>query len=220
MSNLKLWDSVFKSDPAFTKQVNQRGGYTSVSPQYLIKEATNAFGSYGKGWGFESVKMDYAHIESLGLVMVDAVFFYLIDGERHTFPINNSWSAKQGARVDPDFVKKAETNTMCKALSKLGFAGDVFMGLFDNPDYVEHVASVKAIEKADNIEEEQAKQALEWSEWKVKELRAYDLVPNMDALKAVYTRHIKKLKTRGDEQAIIMFTKAKDKRKGELDEVV
>ena len=217
MSNLALWDSVKETDKEFTKQVNQRGGYTSITPQYQIQEATKAFGPYGLGWGFKHIDMDYSAIESLGLVIVKAVFFYIIDGKEGSFPINNTWPVKQGSRVDSDFAKKAETNTMGKALSKLGFNADVFMGQFDDPNYVEEVTNKKNLEKAEDKIEEQARQDKEWSEWKAKEMRAYDLIPNIDALKSVYTGHIRKLKVRGDDQAIRIFTRLKDDRKKELE---
>ena len=58
MSNLDLWDKVKKTDPDYTKQVTQRGGYTSISPQYQIRCATEQFGCYGDGWGFESIDLD------------------------------------------------------------------------------------------------------------------------------------------------------------------
>lgn len=217
MSNLDFWDSVKETDPDFTKKVNQRGGYTSITPQYQIQQATKVFGPYGKGWGFESIEMDYSNIESIGLVFVKAVFFYVLKGERSTFPINNSWQAKMGNRFDADFVKKAETNTMGKALSKLGFNADVFLGEFDDPNYVQEVANTKNMEKAEDKIAEQAKQDKEWAEWKEKELKSYALIPNLEALKAVYTGHIKKIKIRGDEQAVRIFTKFKDDRKKELD---
>lgn len=217
MSNLAFWDSVKETDPAYTKKVNQRGGYTAITPQYQMQQATKMFGPYGKGWGFESIEMDYSSIESIGLVFVKAVFFYVLGGERSTFPINNSWQAKMGNRFDADFVKKAETNTMGKALSKLGFNADVFLGEFDDPNYVQEVANIKNMEKAEDKIAEQAKQDKEWAEWKEKELKAYALIPNIEALKAVYTGHIKKIKIRGDEQAVRIFTKFKDDRKMELD---
>lgn len=217
MSNLKLWDSVKETDKAFTKDVKQRGGYTSITPQYQMQEATKAFGPYGLGWGFESIDMDYSAIESLGLVIVKAVFFYVLDDKKGSFPINNTWPVKQGARVDSDFAKKAETNTMGKALSKLGFNADVFMGQFDDPNYVEEVTNKKNLEKAEDKIAEQAKQDLEWSEWKQKELKAYDMIPNTEALKSVFTGHIRKIKVRGDDPAIKLFTTMKDQRKKELE---
>ncbi len=217
MNNLDLWDSVKETDEQFTKKVNQRGGYTSITPQYQIQEATKVFGPYGMGWGFESIEMDYSSIESLGLVIVKAVFFYELDGKRGSFPINNTWPVKQGSRVDSDFAKKAETNTMGKALSKLGFNADVFMGQFDDPNYVEEVTNKKNMEKAEDKIAEQAKQDREWADWKEKELKAYALLPNLDALKSVFTGHIKKIKLRGDDQAIRIFTKFKDDGKKELE---
>ena len=217
MSNLELWNAVKETDKAFTKDVNQRGGYTSITPQYQMQEATKVFGPYGMGWGFDSIDMDYSAIESLGLVLVKAVFFYMREGKKNTFPINNSWPVKQGSRVDSDFAKKAETNTMGKALSKLGFNADIFMGLFDDPDYVDEVTNRKNLEKAENKIEEQARQDKEWSEWKQKELKAYDLIPNLEALKSVFTGHIRKIKVRGDDAAIKLFTTMKDQRKKELD---
>ena len=39
--------------------------------------------------------------------------------------------------VDADFAKKIETDALTKALSKLGFNADVFMGLYDDHKYVQ-----------------------------------------------------------------------------------
>ena len=41
--------------------------------------------------------------------------------------------------VDADFAKKIETDALTKALSKLGFNADVFMGRFDDHKYVEEI---------------------------------------------------------------------------------
>ena len=52
MSNLKLWDSVKKTDPAFTKKASKGAhNFTSVAPMYQNKKATEAFGPQGIGWG-------------------------------------------------------------------------------------------------------------------------------------------------------------------------
>ena len=63
--------------------------------------------------------------------------FYFPGGE---FPITSSISAyKDGAMTKPDadFAKKVETDALTKALSKLGFNADVFMGMFDDHKYVQ-----------------------------------------------------------------------------------
>ena len=51
MNNTELWDSVEKTDPKFTKKVNQRGGFTAIGAQYQMRKATESFGPYGIGWG-------------------------------------------------------------------------------------------------------------------------------------------------------------------------
>ena len=47
------------------------------------------------------------------------------------------------------FAKKAETSTMSKALSKLGFNADVFLGEHDNPIHVELMEAKARIESGD-----------------------------------------------------------------------
>ena len=134
--NLKLWSSVEKTDPKHTKKANVRGNnITAIAPQYQVKKATEQFGSYGTTWGFKSFEFDYSMLEVTGIVVFKGVFYYP-NGE---FPISSSISAyKDGARTKPDtdFAKKVETDTLTKALSKLGFNADVFMGLYDDNKYV------------------------------------------------------------------------------------
>jgi len=139
MGNLDLWNKVEKTNPKYTKKANVKGNnITAISPQYQIKNVTEQFGSYGKTWGFKSLDFDYTLTESLGLVVLHAIFFYP-DGE---FPIKNAqnifiYNAK--TKIDDNFAKKLETDTLTKAISKLGFNADIFMGLFDDVKYLAEV---------------------------------------------------------------------------------
>jgi hypothetical protein len=139
MSNLDLWNKVEKTNPKYTKKANVKGNnITAISPQYQIKNVTEQFGSYGKNWGFKSLDFDYALTESLGLVVLHAVFFYP-DGE---FPIKNAQNIfidNAKTKIDDNFAKKLETDTLTKAISKLGFNADIFMGLFDDVKYLAEV---------------------------------------------------------------------------------
>jgi len=217
VSNLKIWEQVDKTDPAYTKPVKKRGGYTSITPQSQIKEATRVFGPYGKGFGFDSVDMDYSAIQTIGLVFVKAVFFYVLDGDRHTFPINNSWSAKFGQSIDDDFVKKAETNTLGKALSKLGFNADIYMGMFDDPSYVSLVADEKAVEKAVDKEAEKAKQMESLKDDVVKVIKQIDEATTLSIVEGLYKTMFRKIN--GRNQALeTMLTRAKDKAKERLND--
>ena len=158
-NNLELWNKVEKTDPSYTKKAKVGGNaITSISPQYQIKNATEQFGSYGEGWGFKNIEFDYSitntpivlkvvdwntkaeeEIKSiLGLVGFKATFFFP-NGE---FEITNSikiFTDNKHMKIDDNFAKKLETDALTKALSKLGFNADIFMGKFDDLRYVEEM---------------------------------------------------------------------------------
>jgi len=138
VDNMKLWIDVEKTNPAYTKGANVKGNkITSIAPQYQIKNATEKFGVYGVTWGFKSITLDYSAV-SKGLIIFNGVFFFP-GGE---FPIINSiglYKDNAQTKIDDDFAKKVETDALTKALSKLGFNADIFLGLFDDPRYVEEM---------------------------------------------------------------------------------
>lgn len=221
--NTALWDSVEKTDRKFTKQVAQRGGYTSICPQYQLGEATKAFGPYGKGFGLSVSKLDMSLFESIGLVVHNAVFFYVVNGERSEFPINNAIEAKKTTRngvfIDVDFAKKVETNTVSKALSKLGFNADVFMGLFDDVSYIQELDAELSVKKADEQDKEYEQKILEHEQWKEKELACYQHLKTAVALNTAYTGHIRRCQRRNDQAGINEFTRAFESRMVEIGEM-
>ena len=218
MGNLELWDKVKKTDPDHTTKVNMRGGYTSIAPQYQIQCATDQFGPYGKGWGFESCEFDYSQLGVTRLVLVSAVFFYVIDEQRHTFPINNSWPVMSKKDVvDDDFAKKAETNTMSKALSKLGFSADIFMGEYDNPDYVQAVGNEFALGNAEDKIEERAAQQKEYEDWADGAKALMTTASSMNELKHIFKGAVGKAKLYDDSALIVKLNKIKDARKIQLE---
>lgn len=158
-NNLELWEKVESTNPKYTKNANVGGNkITSISPQYQIKNVTEQFGSYGDKWGFKEIELDYSLVSVpfrrektegvypnkkvvgledafMGLVVFKAIFFYP-DGE---FPVINSISLftnNDMTKLDDNFAKKLETDTLTKAMSKLGFNADIFMGKFDDQRYV------------------------------------------------------------------------------------
>lgn len=220
-NNLKIWSAVEKTDLSFTKHVNQRGGYTAISPQYQLKCATEQFGAYGAGFGLCVSDLDFSLFESTGMVIHKAVFFYVVDGQRYEFPITNAIEAArtnaQGKRfVDVDFAKKVETNTVSKALSKLGFNADVFMGFHEDQSYLAELQNEIALQKADDKDEEIIKQRLDYDNWKRAELAVYASLQTESALKTVYTGHVRKCKRHNDEDGIRLFKDAYESRAAEL----
>jgi len=92
---------------------------------------------YGKTWGLYDIGHEYMDIGDTKLCLATANFKYP-DGE---FPISSSikvsyMTNKGYMKIDDDFMKKIETDMTTKALSKLGFNTDVFMGLFDDNKYI------------------------------------------------------------------------------------
>lgn len=138
MENLELWEKVEKTNPEYTKNANVGGNkITSIAPQFQIKNATEQFGAYGITWGFKDMTLDYT-LKDLGMVVFKAHFFF----PNGTFEIINSvklYKDNQKAKIDDDFAKKVETDTLTKALSKLGFNADIFLGKFDDIRYVDEL---------------------------------------------------------------------------------
>lgn len=137
--NLKLWHSVEKTNPAYTKNAKVSGReITAIAPQYQIMQVTEQFGVYGEKWGFKNINLSYELVEKCNLVVFKGTFFFP-NGE---FEIINSaklYMDRANTMVDSDFAKKIETDTLTKAISKLGFNADIFMGKFDDTKYVEEM---------------------------------------------------------------------------------
>ena len=131
--NMRIWDAVSKTNPAHTKKVTQRGGFTSICAQSQIMEATRQFGPLGIGWGYDA-DLPIFHDN---LVFVRVTLWH---GDRaNSFgPITGGaeWRNNKGY-LDSDAPKKATTDALTKLLSQLGFNADVFLGLFDDNKYVE-----------------------------------------------------------------------------------
>jgi hypothetical protein len=137
--NLKLWESVEKTDPAHTKKANVKGNnITSIKPQYQIYQATKQWGSYGIKWGFKSIHYDTSLVDVNGLMIFKAVFYYP-NGEFETINTISIWRDGAMTKPDDEWAKKVETDTLTKSLSKLGFNADIFMGRFDDLRYVEQM---------------------------------------------------------------------------------
>ncbi len=82
--------------------------------------------------------MDKEQILAIGR----AVFYYPVEDKEASFPISSSIFVQEFNRsyksvmVDDEFAKKLETDITTKALSKLGFAADVFFGKYDDNKYL------------------------------------------------------------------------------------
>jgi hypothetical protein len=137
--NLELWNKVEKTNPNYTKKAKVGGmTITAIAPQYQIMMVTEQFGVYGKTWGFKNVELDYSLVEKYDMVVFKGTFFFP-EGQ---FEIVNScklFMDRNKKMLDDNFAKKIETDTLTKAISKLGFNADIFLGKFDDVRYLNEV---------------------------------------------------------------------------------
>ena len=155
-NNLELWHKVEKTNPKYTKQANVGGNkITSIAPQYQIMNVTEQFGSYGKTWGFKNIDLDYTLVPEYNLIVFKAVFFYP-DGEFPTINSIKMFMDNAKTKIDDNFAKKLETDTLTKAISKLGFNADIFMGKFDDTRYLAEITKEfsEPAKKIENISDE------------------------------------------------------------------
>ena len=142
--NLKLWDSVQMTDPKYTKQFTRGGGFkgAATNATWQHKRATEVFGPIGIGWGVTVVDEKYAEAQpGVKVHVVRIKLWYLLDGKRGEIEAfgQTEFCGKRSngnAYVDEEAPKKSLTDATSKALSLLGFAADIHLGLFDDNKYV------------------------------------------------------------------------------------
>lgn len=206
MNNLILWDAVSKTDPAFTKQASKGAhNFTSVAPMYQNKKATEQFGVQGIGWGVVVGSEVFTEKEygTTTILSYDATMFFMMDGQRGEIPIHasekscymtNGYKGKEGyMKIDDEVRKKVVTNAKTKGLSELGFSADIFMGMFDDPNYVDYVNFEMSLEKADDKDLDTKKKISEFNEWCKKEAACYASVKNANTLSLLLGGHKQKL---------------------------
>ena len=88
-------------------------------------------------------------------------------------------------KFDEEARKKVVTNAKTKGLSELGFNADIFMGEFDNREYVELRKTEVRLENADNFNEEQLKEIGLFKEWFAKQVKTVGMTPSKPAITLV-----------------------------------
>lgn len=144
--NMKLWQSVERTPVEHTKRITGKSYQgNSPKPHYLVHKATETFGPCGIGWGFQIV--DERIEEGAGgakLHIARVKVWYEWNGKRgeveHIGGTEFSGMRSSGkAFTDEDAPKKSVTDALVKALSMIGFAGDIFMGRYDDSKYMQEL---------------------------------------------------------------------------------
>lgn len=233
--NLKLWESVQKTDPKFTKEYTGKGGFSgnAVNHAYLVKKITEQFGMCGNGWGYDVLEERFDVGSPIpaknGQPQANQVthtlklaFWYLgKDGQcksiihyGHTPYIEAN---KYGVSTDHEAAKKSLTDAIGKCASMLGFAADIRMGMYDDIHYVNEIKGEAEIERAEDKIEAKERQAAEYREWLETNLHLINTAQSMNELQQVFKSAMRKLDLRKDEANKVKFTRAKDDRKAALE---
>lgn len=133
MNNMELWDKVEKTPSELIgKIITDDGTELKTVPSInRVKKATEMFGIYGKNWGLKKIKHKELRANSgLLLGILDAVFFVHTNDLDTEFQITNSIAItimlSKEFKVNVNYRKAIETDTINKALSKLGFNADIY----------------------------------------------------------------------------------------------
>jgi len=159
--NLTLWHQVEKTPIEHTKPITGKSySGTSPKPHYLVQKATETFGPCGIGWGFtvderieQGALYDTGDFERMHIAKVKV--WYKWNGERgeveHVGGTPFSGRRKNGTPyTDEDAPKKSVTDALVKALSMIGFAGDIFMGRYDDSKYISELRDEEKQSKTTN----------------------------------------------------------------------
>lgn len=145
MDNKKLWKEAFTTDPRAVKKITGKSYQgNSPKPYFLIERATDIFGPIGIGWGCIVKSERFERLSETDVLHVAVVsVWYVYEGKRsETFDQMGGTKACYMTKesrlvVDEDAGKKSVTDAMVKCLSMIGFAGDIFSGMWDDSKYVE-----------------------------------------------------------------------------------
>lgn len=139
--NMSLWHSVCITDPTQTTEIKGKP-YKGTSPKayWLIQRATETFGPIGQGWGVDVKDHGFQKIDDVTLHhWIVITLWYMKDGQKccvdQTGGSKAMYKASTGMVYDEDAIKKSKTNATVKALSLLGFAGDIHAGYWNAPGY-------------------------------------------------------------------------------------
>ncbi len=133
--NLKLWDSVCKTDPSHTKKLTLGRTITAIDPYRQIEAATKAFGPVGQGWGWSVGRVEHLPTNEV------CILISMWHGD--SGKVFEQWGQaslfidKKEMKKDTDCMKKATTDGITKCLSMLGFNADIFLGKYDDNKYVQ-----------------------------------------------------------------------------------
>lgn len=220
-NNMQIWNQVEKTDTRYTKDAKVGGQQiTSLNGTAMIMKATEVFGPAGFGFGWTVIEerfdrgaeMFVGEAEkraSLGFELnhtVKILFWATLDGKRGEFEQYGCtpylYKSKYGTTTDGEAPKKSLTDAIKKSLSMLGFSADVFLGLFDDREYVQNLQEEQAVELAEDRVAEEEKQKAERLEYLRSTIETMKGAATLNELKKIHDHAVRRLTARKDDKAV------------------
>lgn len=235
--NMQIWNRVEKTDTRYTKDAKVGGQQiTSLNGTAMIMKATEIFGPVGIGFGWTVLEERFdkgAEIfvgegdkrATLGFELSHTVkirFWIKQDGERGEFEQYGCtpylYKSKYGTTTDGEAPKKSLTDAIKKSLSMLGFSADVFLGLFDDKDYVNALADEQAIEQAEDQAAEEDRQKQERLDYIASVIESLKTAKTPKELKSFHDVAVRRLTLRNDTKAVTRIVREFDEQKVRFDQ--
>ncbi|MFQ6345988.1 hypothetical protein ACQRBV_22835 [Pseudomonas sp. R11F] len=235
--NMQIWSKVDKTDTRFTKKAKVNGqDITSLSGTAMVMKATELFGPVGIGWGWKIVeeRFDEGHEIFIGEGdkracigreighTVKIALWFTQDGMRGEIEqygcTRYQYKTSYGMTTDGEAPKKSLTDAIKKALSMLGFSADVFLGLFDDQDYVNALEDEQAIEQAEDKVAEEERQKQERLDYIASVIESLKTAKTPKELKAFHDVAVRRLTLRSDTKAVTRIVREYDEQKARFDQ--
>jgi len=233
--NLAIWSQVEKTDTRYTKAAKVGGQQiTSLSGTAMIMKATEVFGPAGIGFGWSVLEERFDKGAemfsgegdkrvSLGFELNHTVkiqFWFKQDGQRGELEQYGCtpylYKSKFGTTTDGEAPKKSLTDAIKKSLSMLGFSADVFLGMFDDANYVEQRRDEVMIEQAEDQEAEKERQQNERLEFIRSTIETMSKALSVGELKKIHDSAVRKLTLRNDKKGADRIALEMDKQRNRI----
>lgn len=183
----------------------------SPKPYWIVERMTEEFGPCGIGWGFTILSERMERLTDTDILHVAVVrMWYELNGKRGEFEqigqTKAVYQSKNGTMVDEDAPKKSVTDALVKCASYLGFAGDIFSGMWDDSKYVENAA-------AEYIAKEKAESRAAWMDEQALRLESCETLAELGEAWKVIGRAAK---AENDADAVSTLEPIKDRMKAAL----
>ncbi len=225
-NNMSIWEKVQTTDTRYTKDAKVGGQQiTSLNGTAMIMKATEVFGPAGIGFGWNVVEERFDKGAemfsgegdkrvSLGFELnhtIKITFWFMLDGKRGEIEqygcTQYLYKSKYGTTTDGEAPKKSLTDAIKKALSMLGFSADVFLGMFDDQNYVQQLQAEQAIEQAEDKEAEIERQKQERLDYIKNTIETMQGARSAQELKKIHDHAVRRLTARKDEGGVRRIAK-------------